>query len=213
MQDKTDPGTTGASRTTQSEDGSRDSDLSGKGRTRQPETSVADEDEAEEHEDLVDAPPELNPSHPKGDEDTARLNPQDNNELSNELTNSMKQLNVKDPAEVPAIVLRRKHAFRSNRNVFEHNGHTYAWDYMIFLGAKHTLTNLETGEVIAICQLKPGVTTQSLTAWGLRQNGCLEIVGSGLQMQDTIVATLIGMLEWRKHNNKVWIILLAALPV
>lgn len=62
---------------------------------------------------------------------------------------------------------------RSNRNVFEHNGHTYAWDYMIFLGAKHTLTNLETGEVIAICQLKPGVTTQSLTAWGLRYDWCL----------------------------------------
>ena len=34
----------------------------------------------------------------------------------------------------------------------------------------------------------------------------------GLGMQDMVVATLIGMLEWRKHNNKVWIILLAAIP-
>ena len=48
-----------------------------------------------------------------------------------------------------------------------------------------------------------------------RQNGVLEIMGGGLStpgMQDMIVATLIGMLEWRKHNNKVWIILLAAIP-
>ena len=49
--------------------------------------------------------------------------------------------------------------------------------------------------------------------WVHRQNGALQILGSGHQMQDMIVATLIGMLEWRKHNNKVWIILLAALPV
>ena len=48
-----------------------------------------------------------------------------------------------------------------------------------------------------------------------RQNGVLEIMGSGLTlpgMVDMLVATLIGMLEWRKHNNKVWIILLAAMP-
>ena len=38
----------------------------------------------------------------------------------------------------------------------------------IFLGALHTLKNLETNEIIAICKLKPGVTTQSVTAWGLR---------------------------------------------
>ena len=57
---------------------------------------------------------------------------------------------------------------RSNRNVFEYNGQTYAWDYKIFIGALHTLTNLDTKEIIAICKLKPGVTTQSITAWGLR---------------------------------------------
>lgn len=48
-----------------------------------------------------------------------------------------------------------------------------------------------------------------------RQNGVLEIKEFATHipgMQDMIVATLIGMLEWRKHNNKVWIILLAAMP-
>ena len=45
-----------------------------------------------------------------------------------------------------------------------------------------------------------------LAAWGCRQNGALEIMGSALSvpgLQDVIVATLVGMLEWRKHNNKV----------
>ena len=52
--------------------------------------------------------------------------------------------------------------------MFEFNGHTYAWDYKIFIGAMHTLKNLDTNEIVAICQLKAGVTTQSITAWGLR---------------------------------------------
>lgn len=80
----------------------------------------------------------------------------------------MKQLNVADPQALPVCTLQRKHAFRSNRNTFEYNGNTYAWDYKIFVGAMHTLKNLETKEIIAVCQLKAGVRMQSVTAWGLR---------------------------------------------
>lgn len=39
----------------------------------------------------------------------------------------MKQLNVKDPAEVPAIVLRRKHAFRYEHQCAHMSG--YALDF------------------------------------------------------------------------------------
>ena len=40
--------------------------------------------------------------------------------------------------------------------------------------------------------------------WLCRQNGCLEIMHAAAEvpgLQDMIIATLIGMLEWRKHNN------------
>ncbi|KAK9796628.1 hypothetical protein WJX73_003497 [Symbiochloris irregularis] len=179
--------------------------------TGKPESFVSEEDEDEQHEDPK-APEELNPSFRHRD-DSLALNPKDQSELDSELNESMKQLNVGDPKAAPVCVLQRKHAFRSNRNTFEYNGATYAWDYKIFIGAMHTLKNLETNEIVAVCQLKAGVRMQSVTAWGLRQNGCLEIMGSGHEMKDIIVATLIGMLEWRKHNNKVWIILMAAMPV
>ena len=57
---------------------------------------------------------------------------------------------------------------RSNRNVFEFNGRTYAWNYVLVLGACLKLKDMETDEVIAVCKLKPQVTTQAITAWGLR---------------------------------------------
>lgn len=120
-------------------------------------------------------------------------------------------LNEQDLAELPAksvTTIKRNHAFRSNENVFTHNGREYAWNYWIFLGSTLHLTDLETQEELAVVQLLPTWRWQIISSWSWRLDGTLEIKDEGVRrgMEDMIVATLTAMLEWRKHNNKVWIV-------
>ena len=41
-----------------------------------------------------------------------------------------------------------------------------------------------------------------------RLNGTLTITGKGKEFVDIIVAGFIANLEWRKHNNKIWQIII-----
>lgn len=61
-----------------------------------------------------------------------------------------------------------QHAFRSNENVFMHNGHTYAWNYWVFLGSTLHLTDVETKEELAVVQLLPTWRWQIISSWSWR---------------------------------------------
>lgn len=41
-----------------------------------------------------------------------------------------------------------------------------------------------------------------------RLNGTLTITGKGKEFVDIILAGFIANLEWRKHNNKIWQIII-----
>ena len=68
----------------------------------------------------------------------------------------------------PMAVLRHLHEFSGNQNVLSYNGRQYVWNWMRFLGGKHTLMDVETKEVVAVGALQFTFAWQWITAWGFR---------------------------------------------
>ena len=69
---------------------------------------------------------------------------------------------------VLSIIATLQHAVKSNENVFEHDGREYSWNYWVFLGSALKLTDIETGEDIAVVQLLPTWKWQIITSWSWR---------------------------------------------
>ena len=65
-------------------------------------------------------------------------------------------------------MLRHLHEFSGNQNVLSFNGRQYVWNWMRFLGGKHTLMDAETKEVVAVGALQFTFAWQWVTAWGFR---------------------------------------------
>ncbi|KAK9839120.1 hypothetical protein WJX74_009892 [Apatococcus lobatus] len=108
----------------------------------------------------------------------------------------------------PLAILRHVHELRGNENEFDYNGRRYCWNWHRFLGGQHTLTDMDSKEVVAVGKLHFTFAWQWVTAWGFRLNGTLTITGKGKEFVDIIVAGFIANLEWRKHNNKIWQIII-----
>ncbi|KAK9843387.1 hypothetical protein WJX84_000783 [Apatococcus fuscideae] len=108
----------------------------------------------------------------------------------------------------PLAILRHVHELRGNENEFDYNGRRYCWNWHRFLGGQHTLTDMDSKEVVAVGKLHFTLAWQWITAWGFRLNGTLTITGKGKEFVDIILAGFIANLEWRKHNNKIWQIII-----
>ena len=68
----------------------------------------------------------------------------------------------------PLAILRHVHELRGNENEFDYNGRRYCWNWHRFLGGQHTLTDMDSKEVVAVGKLHFTFAWQWVTAWGFR---------------------------------------------
>ncbi|KAK9838737.1 hypothetical protein WJX74_002329 [Apatococcus lobatus] len=107
-------------------------------------------------------------------------------------------------------ILKHPHLCTTNINVFEYAGRKYEWYHRRLVGDVYICYDAESRDVMAMCKLRFDIKAvkQIITAWGLRINGEIEIYDKAKFMSDIIIATLMAELEWRKHQNKWFQILL-----